>query len=151
MKTMEKTAEVLNDLVQINNDRIVGYEKAAKETATEDGDLRTLFEGLASESRSYVNDLEKYVAMAGEEVAEGTTASGKIYRVWMDVKATFSGKDRKSILASCEFGEDAAQKAYASALDEEDLPEDVRQLIVEQKSSLRKSHDKVKRLRDSQA
>ena len=151
MKTMEHTAEVLNDLVQINNDRIKGYEKAAKETATEDGDLRTLFESMASESRSYVNDLSKYVAMAGEDVAEGTTGSGKIYRVWMDVKATFSGKDRKAILASCEFGEDAAQKAYESALEEDELPEDVRQLITEQKNSLRKSHDKVKRLRGSQA
>lgn len=151
MTTMEKTAEVLNDLVQINNDRIQGYEKAAKETAKADGDLRTLFESMASESRSYANDLSKYVAMAGEETAEGTTASGKIYRVWMDVKATFSGKDRKAILASCEFGEDAAQKAYASALDEEELPEDVRQLITEQKNSLKRSHDKVKRLRDAQA
>lgn len=150
MNTIEKTAEVLNDLVQINNDRIEGYERAAKETAKEDGDLRTLFESMASESRSYANDLGKFIAMAGEDVAEGTTASGKIYRVWMDVKATFSGKDRKAILASCEFGEDAAQKAYASALEEDDLAEDVRQLITEQKSRLKSAHDKIKRLRDAQ-
>lgn len=151
MKTMEKNAEVLNDLVQINNDRIAGYEKAAKETATEDGDLRTLFESMASESRSYVNDLRKYIGTSGEEVADGTTASGKVYRVWMDVKATFSGKDRKAILSSCEFGEDAAQKAYKSALEDEDLTGDARNLVEEQKASLRKSHDKIKSLRDSQA
>ena len=32
MTTNENLVEVLNDLVQINNDRIEGYEKAAEET-----------------------------------------------------------------------------------------------------------------------
>ena len=31
MTTSQETIEILNDLVQINNDRIVGYEKALKE------------------------------------------------------------------------------------------------------------------------
>jgi uncharacterized protein (TIGR02284 family) len=151
MKTNEKTAEVLNDLIQINNDRIEGYERAAKETDASDADLRSLFLSLASESRLYVNELSKYVARSGEEPANGTTLSGKIYRAWMDVKATFTGKDRKAILASCEYGEDAAQRAYDEALKTDaELPTEIRQLITEQKSSLRKSHDKVKRMRDTQ-
>jgi uncharacterized protein (TIGR02284 family) len=151
MKTNEKTYEVLNDLIQINNDRIEGYERAAKETAAEDADLRSLFLSMASESRRYVNELSQHVAQAGENPAEGTTASGKLYRAWMDVKATFTGKDRKAILASCEYGEDAAQKAYEGALaTDAELPTEIRQLITDQKSSLRKSHDKVKRLRDTQ-
>jgi uncharacterized protein (TIGR02284 family) len=151
MKTSEKTYEVLNDLIQINNDRIEGYEKAAKETASEDSDLRSLFLSMASESRRYVSELTQYVSQAGNEPAEGTTGRGKIYRVWMDVKATFSGKGRKAILASCEYGEDAAQKAYDEALSTDaELPTEIRQLITDQKSSLRKSHDKIKRMRDTQ-
>lgn len=151
MKTSEKTYDVLNDLIQINNDRIEGYERAAKETASEDSDLRSLFLSMASESRRYVNELNQHVSMAGKEPAEGTTASGKIYRAWMDVKATFTGKDRKAILASCEYGEDAAQKAYDQALSTDaELPTEIRQLITDQKSSLRKSHDKIKRMRDTQ-
>ncbi|PZR22932.1 MAG: aldehyde dehydrogenase [Citrobacter freundii] len=151
MKTNEKTAEVLNDLIQINNDRIQGYEKASKETAQGDADLRAVFENMAAESRSYVNELTQHVAISGNEPADGTTVKGKIYRAWMDVKATFSGKDRKAILASCEYGEDAAQKAYDQALaTDAELPTDIRQLITDQKSSLRKSHDKIKRMRDAQ-
>ena len=151
MKTNEKTAEVLNDLIQINNDRIVGYEKASKETAAEDADLRALFESMAAESRSYVTDLTKHVAISGNEPADGTTVKGKIYRTWMDVKATFSGKNRKAILASCEYGEDAAQKAYDEALaTDAELPTEIRQLITDQKSSLKKSHDKIKHMRDAQ-
>jgi len=151
MKTNEKTAEVLNDLIEINNDRITGYEKALKETKPEDADLRSLFENMASESRSYANDLRKFVIGSGKEPADGTTTKGKIYRTWMDVKATFTGKDRKSILAACEYGEDAAQKAYMDALSTDaELETDVRQLIAEQKTNLKKSHDKIKAMRDAQ-
>ena len=150
MKTInEKNATVLNDLIQINNDRVAGYEKAAKETDIKDADLRAVFTNLAAESRNNVSALSRYVTRNGEDPAEGTTAKGKIYRAWMDVKATFSGKDRKAILASCEYGEDAAQKAYKEALGE-DLTTDVRDLISEQQADLKKSHDKIKRLRDMQ-
>ncbi|RYG45992.1 MAG: PA2169 family four-helix-bundle protein [Chitinophagaceae bacterium] len=151
MKTNEKTSEVLNDLIQINNDRIEGYERASKETASEDADLRAIFDAMAAESRSYVTDLAKHVAISGNEPADGTTVKGKIYRTWMDVKATFTGKDRKAILASCEYGEDAAQKAYDEALaTDAELPTEIRQLITDQKAKLRSSHDKIKRMRDTQ-
>jgi uncharacterized protein (TIGR02284 family) len=151
MKTNEKTAEVVNDLIEINNDRIVGYEKAAKETDVKDADLRAIFTEMANESRGYVSELSKYVYRTGEEPADGTTKRGKIYRVWMDVKATFSGKDRKAILASCEFGEDAAQRAYVAALSSDaELPADIRQVIMDQKSKLKRSHDSIKKLRDTQ-
>ncbi len=151
MEQNEKTAEVLNDLIEINNDRIVGYEKAAGETAAGDADLRALFFDLAEESSNYVAALTKHVTNAGEDPAEGTTARGKVYRVWMDLKAAVTGQSRRAILASCEFGEDAAQRAYDTALENEDLPGEIRLLITDQKAKLRKSHDKIKRMRDAQS
>ncbi len=151
MNINEKTAEVLNDLVRINNDRIEGYTKAENETKAEDSDLQSLFRQMAAESRSYVNDLSKYISVTGNDTADDTTVRGKIYRAWMDVKATFSGKNRKAILASCEYGEDAAQKAYDAALSSDaEFSTEVRQLIMDQKQSLKKSHDQIKALRDAQ-
>ena len=151
MYVNEKTSEVLNDLISINNDRIEGYNKAEKECDNDDTDLQSHFRQMSAESRSYITDLSKYVAASGERPADNTSLSGKIYRAWMDVKATFTGKDRKAILASCEFGEDAAQKAYDSALSSDaDFNTEVRQLIMDQKTSLKKSHDRIKSMRDRQ-
>ena len=151
MYTNEKTAEVLNDLIRINNDRIAGYDRAAKETDQPDVDLQAIFRQMSAESRSYVNDLSKYVVTSGKKVETDTTVAGKVYRAWMDVKATFSGKDRKAILASCEYGEDAAQKAYDTALSSDaELSTEIRQLIMDQKTSLKRSHDSIKKLRDAQ-
>ena len=149
METKEQT-EVLNDLILINNDRIQGYQKAKDELKDGDEDLKSLFTDMISESHTLKMALATEVAASGEDIEQGTTNSGKIYRVWMDLKAAFSGNDRKAVLENCEFGEDAAQKAYEMALKEEHLPAHLYSMIKEQKATLRVSHDKIKALRDAQ-
>lgn len=152
MQNNEELIEVLNDLIRINNDRIEGYEKAMNETKDIDADLKTLFRRMADQSRMNKAELIQEVQKRGGGAdVNSTTNSGKIYRAWMSVKATFTGKDRKSVLAACEFGEDAAQKAYQEALESETTMDvDVRQLVVKQKSTLKESHDLIKRHRDMQ-
>ena len=149
METKESTG-VLNDLILINNDRIEGYQKAKEELKEGNEDLKALFTAMIGESHTLKLALATEVSVMGEDIEEGTTNSGKIYRVWMDVKATFSGHDRKAVLENCEFGEDAAQKAYQMALGEDDLPEHIRTMLSDQKATLRVSHDKIKALRDAQ-
>lgn len=146
METTALRTEILNDLVQINNDRIKGYERAINELKDRDADLKELFSNMISESQQYRSQL----VSAGARPDNDTTNSGKIYRAWMDVKAVFTGNDRETVLSNCEFGEDAAQKAYNTALDEENLPSDVRSLLSQQKQALKASHDRIKMLRDFQ-
>jgi uncharacterized protein (TIGR02284 family) len=152
MERNSNLTEVLNDLIRINNDRTNGYAKAADNARDIDVDLRAIFDKMGDESREYAQELSNEVIRLGGEPATGTTASGKIYRAWMDVKATFTGKDRTSLLAACEFGEDAAQRAYQTALaSDAEMPAEIRQLIATQKSALRTSHDLVKKYRDMNA
>ncbi len=154
--TMSEITSVLNDLVLINNDRIAGYEKAIEELkqgdeAANNSDLVSLFTRMISESRDYRNALGQEVQVAGGEMKEGTMTSGKIYRAWMDVKGAFGARDRHGVLSWCEGGEDAAQKAYNAALEEEGLPAHLRETISNQKDMLRQSHDEIKALRDQAA
>jgi len=147
--TTTETTEVLNDLININNDRIEGYKKAAEESKAMDVDLHALFTKMADESRLNVSALTQHVVALGGEPDSGSTGIGKIYRAWMDVKAVFTGKDRVSILESCEFGEDQAQNAYDDALaSDAELDVETRKLITSQKETLKQSHDDIKRLRD---
>jgi uncharacterized protein (TIGR02284 family) len=151
-KINEKNIEILNDLVKINNDRISGYQKAIENTETLEAELKTVYSRMIDESYEYNRELSEQVVKLGGEPATDSTAPGKLYHAWMDVKATFSGHDNKSTLAACEFGEDAAQKAYAKALEKDSaLPADVYDLIARQKSLLRGSHDLIKTYRDQYA
>ena len=148
--TTEITTEILNDLIAINNDRILGYEKATEELKEEDADLKALFTDMIAESHQCKMELATEVAAYGVDIEEGSTASGKIYRAWLDIKAIFSGHDRKTVLENCEAGEDATQKAYTSALRETELPDYIRTMINLQKEDLKISHDKIRYLRDFQ-
>src|ERR1700744_2454497 len=121
MQNTKETIEVLNDLIQINNDRITGYEKAIKETKPEDDDLKVLYASMIAESHRNKISLATEVQAMGAEAEQEPTTSGKIYRAWMDVKAVFTGHDRHAVLANCEAGEDAAQRAYRTALNHEAL------------------------------
>ena len=149
MAENENTVETLNDLVRINNDRVEGYDRALKELQASDADLKSIFTRMIGESKNYLNELEQAVTRLGGEPAKGATGAGKLYRAWMDVKATFTGKGRHAILSSCEYGEDAAQRAYETALKDMDLPMEITQIITAQKSALKASHDEIKRLRDT--
>jgi uncharacterized protein (TIGR02284 family) len=147
-QSTENTTDVLNDLIQINNDRIEGYQKAKDELKGKEPDLQTLFSDFIAQSRDIRDELKSEVELRDEDSADDTTSRGKIYRGWMDVRVTFAGHDRKTVLENCERGEDAAQDAYKKAL-QEDLPETLRMQIKEQKETLNSAHHEVKRLRDS--
>ena len=149
MENNKAIIETLNDLVLINNDRILGYENALKELEADDEDLRSLFLELMDQSHRFKIELGTEIEVLGSDIESGTSTGGKIHRTWLEVKAAFSGHSEKSILEECEFGEDAIKKAYESALEDESLPNYIKDLLNEQQDYLLEAHDEIKSLRDS--
>lgn len=147
--TIEKTAEVLNDLIIINNDRYEGYQKAMEQTT--DADLKTIFSTYSNESKANSAALRALVSPSEDTPDRSeTTLSGKFYRAWMDVKNALDEGDRKKILSSCEYGEDVAKKAYEDALaDKAELSPDAALAIQNQYDEILTAHNQVKTLRDS--
>ncbi len=145
----EKSIAVLNELIQINNDRIEGYRTASEET--EESDLKSFFSELKSTSTNNNSKLRAEVSRLGGTPTEDTKLTGKFFRVWMDVKAAITGKNRKLILDSCEFGEDVAKKTYADALKDhtENLTPEQQSMLREQHRALIADHDKVKNMRNA--
>lgn len=150
METMaEKTANALNDLIVINNDRYEGYQKAMEQT--KDADLKDLFSEFSTQSKA--NNLElRSMVPALEETPDRdeTRLSGKFYRAWMDVKNALSSNSRKEVLSSCEYGEDVAKKAYENALaDRAELSSGAVAQIQKQYDEILHAHNQIKALRDS--
>jgi uncharacterized protein (TIGR02284 family) len=145
----EKSIDVLNTLIEINNDRIEGYETASKET--EETDLKDLFAQLANTSHECNEELIEEVEALGGKPIEGTKVTGKFFRAWMDVKAALTGNERKAILNSCEYGEDVAVNTYMKVLEHDTnvLTPDQVTMVEEQYEMIKGDHDTVKSLRDS--
>lgn len=151
MKTIdEKTTKALRRLVIINNDRFEGYQDAAKHA--EDSDLKTLFEKYSLQSKKFGNEIEMIIPDLSDDTptSEETKNSGKLFRTWMEIKDNLAPNNRKAVLASCEFGEDAAKKEYDRVLeDTEDIDPEAVTLIRRQRTELQEAHDKIKAMRDS--
>src|SRR6218665_4128586 len=125
----EKTAFAFNDHIIINNDRYEGYKTAAEET--KNSDLKSMFTEFSNQSKQFGAELKKFVP-ASEEPAkkDETKNSGKLYRIWMDIRSAVTGHDRKAILSSCEFGVDAAKKTYDELMEHsEDITSESIELI----------------------
>lgn len=149
MNTNDNQARILNDLILINNDRVVGYQKAIDQLKDENADLKVHFQEKVNQSTRLKSELTKKVLATGNEVEAGTTNAGKVYRVWMDVKAFFGGADRKAILDNCEVGESAALLAYKRALSSEELSEEAYTLVTSHNAELKVAHDKITSLKEA--
>lgn len=144
MVNNEKTVDVLNTLIQINNDRFEGYETAFKET--EEQDLKAQFSQFMQTSQHCKQELVGEVTRLGGEPTESTTVSGKFFRVWMDVKSSITSKNRKAILGSCDYGENVADETYQNVLNDdlEHLSFEQQNMLNAQHALLKADHDLVK-------
>ncbi len=144
----DKSIDVLNSLITINNDRIRGYETATDET--KDQDLKKAFGQFIKTSKECKSELVKAVTSLGGTPDDGTRVDGKIYRVWMDFKAMATGKDRKAILNSCEYGEDVAVNTYEKAVKDPNVSSEHMSIIRAQYAKIKADHDTVKSMRDEE-
>jgi uncharacterized protein (TIGR02284 family) len=144
----EKTINILNVLIQMNNDRIEGYERAINDT--EEEDLKVLFGEFSATSRRLNDELVDEVENLDGEPIEGSTTSGKLFRIWMDVKSALTRKDIFGILNSCEYGEEWAVKEYERVINEqwEFLTVDQIEMLRDQYVLIKKDHDEIKEFRN---
>lgn len=139
---------VLNELIELNNDRIAGFEKVLSDIDDQNLDLKELFQEYAAQSRRFSQELTAIVAARAGEPETGNSVAGTLHRAWIDVKALFGGSDRESILSEAERGEDAIKKAYHTAIADGGLTGEASEKVTDQSRSIQKAHDTVKALRD---
>ena len=144
---MENTT-VLNQLIEVNNDRFEGFQKAIADIKDENIDLKAIFQEYSSQSHKFSQELTSLVAAAGEDVETGNSFSGTLHRAWIDVKSIFGANDREGILNEAERGEDAIKAAYKTALTEGNLPAETVETVTAQSVEIKSAHDKIKALRD---
>lgn len=145
----DSRTSVLNDLIEINNDRVEGFQKAIADIEDENIDLKTIFQSYATQSRKFSLELTAIVAVNDDESETDSSFAGSLHRAWIDIKSLFGANDRKSILAEAERGEDAIKKAYETALTEGNLGGQAAILVRSQAGDIKAAHDTIRNLRDA--
>ncbi len=136
----------LNDLIQVCKDGQEGFKVAAE--GTENTDFKSLFFEYSRQRADFTGVLQELVRSLGGDPEKDGSISGAVHRGWMDIKSLITGKDTEAVLNECERGEDHAKAAYAEAL-KENLPANVRDVLIQQSQAVLAAHNRIKELRDA--
>lgn len=128
--------DTLNDLIQINNDRIEGSEKSLK-TIT-DEKYKTLFERVIGQSTEFRQQLISEVRRVGGQAEWiGTSNKGKVYAFWLEIKSAFNGEPDEAGTEGVAMAEDAARKAYEDALSGDvNFPSETKEMLEVQRGKM---------------
>lgn len=139
----KKLIILLNDLVALNNDRMGGY-KYAEEQISTNPNLSSVFREKWQQSFAFIDELQQSIQLLGGNFTEDTS----FFNHWIPLQNTPKRNNTSFVLNGCELGEDATIKAYNIILQSDvEIPARIRQLIVEQQTSIKKSYDLIKKYR----
>jgi uncharacterized protein (TIGR02284 family) len=144
----EKSIVVLNNLIEINNDRIQVYETAT--IVTEESDLKNLFSEFQKTSEIFKSELAEEVQKMGGIPVDVIKKNNFFVKLWMNFKAKLIDKDKEDILNTLEYKEFVAIKSYKETLADnfDHLTVELLIILKSQQLLLTAHHDKVKKLGD---
>lgn len=142
MSTITNTeiADILNDLIRINNDRVHWYERILGDLRPEDSDLEGVFQTNLRKLRSHNEFLEEEVRDLELNIINGCAAAEE---------NVFKGNNRHAILMNCEAGGIAAERAYQRVLENPMLPGYLKELLGEQREELEKMRRRIEALKST--
>ncbi|MCJ7932317.1 MAG: PA2169 family four-helix-bundle protein [Chryseobacterium sp.] len=144
----EKTVSVLNDLLNITNDRIDGFSKVEDKLWDTHSSLKGDYDQMVSQSQAMKTDLIRLINERGGNPDNTTSTAGALHRAWIDVKNSLVSDKDESTLENVVFGEKSAIKAYEDALDSGDLCPESTKVVSDQLHQLRSSYQKFENLEE---
>ncbi len=137
--------DTLNTLIETSRDGDKGFTACAEDA--KDAALRAYFTICATRCRESVHPLEELVIKHSGTPEPLGSVMGSVNRAWLNLRAAISSNSDLAVLEECERAEDAAIRSYRHAL-EQDLPADVRPVVMLQLNGAQENHDRVRAMRD---
>ena len=108
-----ETIDHLSHLMTINRDAESGFRTAAENVRN--SEVESVFDHYAKQHAKFGQELQEEIKHLHGSPSEGGSLAGAVHRGWMDLKSTLSGHSAKSMLVSCESGEESAESSYLDA------------------------------------
>jgi uncharacterized protein (TIGR02284 family) len=144
----EHAVKVLNSLIETTLDSANGYKDAAD--SAQSSQYRTLFEERSRRRMDLTHQLQQEVRSFGGQPQDSQSMLGKAHNKFTELKNTLTGSSSdKAVIDEVERGEDVIKAKYEKALDDADLPSDVRQRLTQAYESIRADHDEISRIKHS--
>ena len=144
MADNDNAISVLNNLIETCKDGQDGFQTAAE--GIKRSDIKSLFYQYSQQRAQFAGELQAEVRRLGGEAEKTGSVAATLHRGWINIKSAVTGEDENAVLAECERGEDSAVSNYKDALDDANLPSDVRAIVERQYAQVRDAHDRIRNL-----
>lgn len=141
----DKVVSLLNGLLTKNYDAEKGYKEAGEKI--EHSTLRSYFENQAKNRYDFGHEIKALISKYGGEPDKGTSVAGDLHRTWIAIRDAFTDGDQ-AIYDECIRGEEAFSEEYAEVLNDEVIPQDVKEVVRKQKESVDKALASLRTMED---
>lgn len=145
--TNEHAVKVLNSLIETTLDSAKGYEEAAENAS--DATLKTMFAERSRKRMDLGRQLQQEVRTFGGEPETDQSMLGKAHNKFVDLKNAMTGGSETAVIDEVERGEDVVKAKFEKALDDEDLPANLRQTVSQAYTSIKADHDEISRMKQA--
>ncbi len=148
--TNEKAAANLKQLLSICNDGKEGYRTAAENV--DSPDLKALLTTYSIQRAEFEMQLKTCMHQCNANPDNDSGGPlGVLHRTWIEIKTALTSNDNKAVLDACITGEKAALDAYNDALEDTELSPDIRQILADQRDSIKECLKNIEMLKDQYA
>ena len=144
MADNDNVISTLNNLIETCKDGQNGFQTAAE--GVKRSDLKSLFAEYALQRSKFAGELQNEVTRLGGDPENTGSVAATLHRGWINIKSAVTGADENAVIAECERGEDSAVSNYQDALNDQNLPADIRSIVERQYMQIKEAHDRVRAL-----
>lgn len=143
----EHAVDVLNGLIKTTLDSVGGYRDAAENA--DRSQYKAMFSQRVGRREQLAHELQQEVRALGGDPQTEQGILGKAHNRFLDLKNALTGGDDKSVIDEVERGEDHIKEKFQNALEDEDLPANVRTIVSRAYQSVKADHDEISRIKHS--
>jgi uncharacterized protein (TIGR02284 family) len=120
----------LQDIVDVCNDGVEGYETAAEEIGDES--IRTLFLRLSQQRKGFIEEIKNEALKMGIELNSSGSTKGFFHRTWLAAKSALSSDSKDKVIEEAMVGEKRAVDAYYKVHASQEVPAYIQDILKEQ-------------------
>jgi uncharacterized protein (TIGR02284 family) len=137
----QKLIVALNNLIETCKDAEKGFREASE--SIENAFYQVLLSEFSRQRGQFAKRLQARVRTLGGSPERKGSLAGTLHRGWMNLKAAVAKKDNRAVIIECKRGEEAGLKNFRAALNDKELPEDIRSMLKQQTAEIEET---IKRL-----
>lgn len=141
----KKAIRALNELIEKNYDAEKGYKEAV--TDVENHELKDYFTKSVEQRYEFGHELKAEIEKLGGTPEKGTSITGDVHRLWINLKSLVMGKDVEAVVNECERGEEATIADYEKVLKMDEIPMESKTVIDKHLQLIRSSLEHLEELK----